>query len=98
MGHEHCGAVKASIDNVKMGNITSLTSAIQPPIQNLSSYTGKKSSKNPEYVHKVCESNVNYTVEQIRGRSKIIDDLEKEGKIQVIGGIYDLDTGIVSFM
>ncbi len=98
MGHEHCGAIKASIDNVKMGNITSLTSAIQQPILNLSDYIGKKSSKNPAYVHKVCESNVNYTVAQIRSRSKIIDDLEKEGKVQVIGGIYDLDTGIVSFM
>ena len=98
MGHEHCGAVKASIDQVKMGNITSLTDAIQQPIANLSDYTGKKSSKNPEYVHKVCESNVDYTVGQIRSRSKIIGDLEKAGKVQVIGGIYDLDTGIVSFM
>ena len=30
LGHEHCGAVKAAVDNVKLGNITAMLSKIRP--------------------------------------------------------------------
>lgn len=98
LGHEHCGAIKAAIDGVDLGNISSLVEAINPAISNISDYKGKKTSKNPEFVHEVCENNVLNTIETIRQKSKIISKLEKEGRIGLQGAIYDLDTGIVSFM
>jgi len=32
MGHEHCGAVKAAVDDVKLGNITPMLSKIRPAV------------------------------------------------------------------
>jgi len=32
MGHEHCGAVKAAVDDVKLGNITPMLTKIKPAV------------------------------------------------------------------
>lgn len=44
MGHEHCGAVKAAIDNVELGNITPMLSKIKPAVEKVS-YNGERNSK-----------------------------------------------------
>jgi carbonic anhydrase len=97
LGHEHCGAVKSAIDNVKLGNITAMLSKIRPAIEKVN-YEGERTSDNPEFVHHVCESNVIHTIDQIRTGSPILKELEDNGQIKIIGGIYDMDSGIVTFM
>ncbi|NEN23236.1 carbonic anhydrase [Cryomorpha ignava] len=97
LGHEHCGAVKAAIDDVKLGNITAMLSKIRPAVEKVQ-YEGERNSKNEEFVHKVCESNVVHTIEQIRSNSLILKELEDNGQIKIVGGIYDMDTGVVTFM
>lgn len=97
LGHEHCGAIKSAIDDVKLGNITAMLSKIRPAVEQ-TKYNGYKSSKNPEFVHKVCENNVIHTIEQIRLQSPILKELEDNGQIKIIGGIYDLDSGKVDFL
>ena len=101
MGHEHCGAVKSTIDGIRgeaAGNMVSLAQNIQPAIDAVEDFPGARSSKNPEFVHKVCRSNVERTIHQIRERSAILAGLEGQGRVRVVGAIYDMDTGIVSFM
>ena len=44
LGHEHCGAVKAAVDDVKLGNITPMLSKIRPAVD-LVEYEGDRSSK-----------------------------------------------------
>ena len=39
MGHEHCGAVKAAIDDVKLGNITPMLQKIKPAVESCLLYT-----------------------------------------------------------
>ena len=97
LGHEHCGAVKAAIDNVKLGNITTMLSKIRPAVES-SDYSGDKTSSNPEYVHLVCVNNVLNTMEQIRKNSPILKEMEDSGAIKIIGGVYDMDTGKVDFL
>ena len=97
MGHEHCGAVKAAINNVQLGNITSLVNNIKPAVKISGKFEGEKSADNPQYVHEVCQNNVHNTVSQIRKRSSIIKNLEKEGKIKIVGAMYDMDSGKVEF-
>lgn len=64
-GHNHCGAIRAAVDNVKLGNITSMLEKIQPAVDNVD-YDGDKSSANAEYVAKVCESHINNTIDNIK--------------------------------
>ncbi|NJN28419.1 MAG: carbonic anhydrase [Cyclobacteriaceae bacterium] len=97
MGHEHCGAVKAAIDDVKLGNITPMLAKIKPAVA-LSEYSGERSSANQEFVHQVCEKNVEYNIAQIRNGSPVLKEMQDKGEIKIVGAIYDMDTGVVSFM
>lgn len=97
LGHEHCGAVKSAIDDVKLGNITAMLSKIRPAVEKVA-YDGDRSSKNEEFVHKVCESNVVHTIEQIRANSPILKEMEEKGEIKIVGGVYDMDSGRVTFL
>lgn len=97
LGHEHCGAVKAAVDDVKLGNITEMLSKIRPTITAIE-YDGDRTSKNKEFVHMACESNVKNTIEQIRAKSPILKEMEDKGEIKIVGAIYDLDDGKVNFV
>lgn len=97
LGHEYCGAVKAAIDDVKLGNITTMLSNIRPAVEK-TIYEGDRTSKNHEFVEKVCENNVLRTMEQIRLNSPILKEMEDNGEIKIVGGVYDMDSGKVSFM
>ena len=97
MGHEHCGAVKAAIDNVELGNITPMLSKIKPAVEKVT-YDGERNSKNEEFVHLVCESNVRNTIDQINQNSPILKQMADSGEIKILGAVYDMDTGEVSFL
>lgn len=97
LGHEHCGAVKAAVDNVKLGNITAMLSKIRPAVASVV-YEGDRTSKNEEFVHLVCESNIRKTIQDIRTNSPILKEMEDQGEIKIIGGVYDMDTGEVDFI
>ena len=97
MGHEHCGAVKAAIDNVELGNITPMLSKIRPAVEKVS-YDGERNSRNEEFVHLVCESNVRNTIDQINQNSPILKQMADNGEIKIVGAVYDMDTGEVSFL
>lgn len=97
LGHQHCGAVKASIDNVQLGNIASLTNGIRPAVEMASDYTGEKSSGNDPYVHYVSKKNVFNTVDFIRKNSPILKEMEEKGLINIVGAMYQMETGNVEF-
>ncbi|MEZ2440343.1 carbonic anhydrase family protein [Chitinophaga sp. RCC_12] len=97
LGHEHCGAIKSAIDNVKLGNITALLSKIRPAVTSIKEFKGDMNSKNELYVHAVCEQNVRLTVENIRKNSPIIAEMEKKKQLIITGGVYDMNSGKVTF-
>ncbi len=97
LGHEDCGAIKAAIDDVKLGNITAMLANIRPAIDKVD-YEGDRTSKNKEFVDKVCESNVIITIEQIRASSPILKEMEDKGDIKIVGGVYNMDSGIVTLL
>ena len=76
MAHQHCGAVKATIDNVELGNITSLVDNIKPAIAMSSSFTGEKKVKNDDYVKLVAENNVKHPTEHISKESPILTQMD----------------------
>ena len=98
MGHTECGAVKGAIDNEKLGNLTALLSKIRPAIDSSKSFSGEKTLENKDYVNAVCKKNVQLTIKNIRQQSQILRDMEKNGDIKIVGAIYDVSTGKVTFM
>lgn len=93
LGHEACGAVKAGIDKFEAGdNVAHLLSTIEPAIEKVK---GERDSSNKKYVEEVVKTNVQMTIDDIRERSPIMADLEKEGKIKIVGAYYNLHTGEV---
>lgn len=97
LGHEHCGAVKAAIDDVELGNITPMLTKIKPAVDKVE-YEGERNSKNQDFVHMVSESNVQKAIEDIRMNSPILKEMEEKGAIKIVGGLYDMDNGKVSFI
>ena len=98
LGHEHCGAIKSAIDDVKLGNITTMLEKIKPAVNNAKeNFIGEKTSKNHEFVESVCSHNVYHAIEEIRAKSPILKKMEDDGEIKIIGGVYHMETGRVEF-
>lgn len=98
MGHQSCGAIKSAIDHVKLGNITSMLSHINPAIEASKNFKGKKSSKNREYVDYVAINNVKSAIKEIKLKSPILKDMANKGQIKIVGAYYDVHTGEVIFL
>ena len=94
LGHTECGAVKGAIDGVKMGNLTALLAKIQSAVRD----SGPGSSKDPAYVTKVTEKNVRDSIDEIRARSSILKELSASGQVGIVGGMYDVATGKITFL
>ena len=97
LGHTRWGAVISACDQVKLGHITGLLQKIKPAIESETTMSSERNGQNLTFVNRVSEINVQLTINQIRQQSPILSDLEKDGKIIIVGGIYDVETGIVSF-
>ncbi|OKS86381.1 hypothetical protein RG47T_1837 [Mucilaginibacter polytrichastri] len=80
-----------------MGNLTTLLNKIQPAIVLEKTVTENRDGKNTEFVNKVTDIHVQLTIDRIRRESPIVTELEQQGSIKIIGGMYDVETGHVTF-
>ena len=84
------------IDGVELGNITSMLGNILPAVKQTSNQVeGEANSSNAEFVAKTVENNVALTIERIRQKSPILKEMEVNGEINIVGGVYHLSTGKV---
>ena len=97
MGHTKCGAVKGAIANVQLGNLTGLLDKIKPAIDK-TKYKGVRSADNYEFIDAVAETNVKLTINDIRKNSSTLRALENEGKIKIVGAMYDISNGKVTLI
>jgi carbonic anhydrase len=95
MGHTSCGAIKGACDGFRLDNLTGVLEKIQPAVEAVRNVPGERNSKNKEFVDAVAEANVRLTVDRIREMSAILRGMESDGKIKIVGCIYDLETGRV---
>ncbi|WP_336516844.1 carbonic anhydrase family protein [Pollutibacter soli] len=97
LGHTRCGAIVGACNHVELGNLTTLLNKIQPAIFNEKETTENRNGSNAEFVNNVTNINVRLTIERIRRESPIIAELETNGQIKIIGGVYNVESGQVSF-
>lgn len=99
MGHTSCGAVKGACDDAKLGNLTTLISKLKPAVEAVEHPKdhSERTSKNIDFVNTVAEKNVYMTIDNIRNSSSVLSDMEEFGEIAIVGAMYDIKDGSVTF-
>ncbi|NNV57158.1 carbonic anhydrase family protein [Limnovirga soli] len=97
LGHTKCGAIEGACNHIEMGNLTALLNKIKPAIEQEKATTENRTGTNEAFVKNVAALNVFLTIDRIKAESPIIAALEQESAIKIIGGLYDVDNGSVSF-
>lgn len=99
MGHTSCGAVKGACDDAKLGNLTSLIEKLKPAVEAVEHPKDhrERNSKNINFVNTVAEKNVYMTMENIRNQSEVLRDMEEFKEIAIVGAMYDIKDGSVTF-
>jgi carbonic anhydrase len=92
LGHTKCGAVTSACKGVELGNITALLSKVKPAIANVQERDGEVE------VEEVTKANVHQSIKEIREKSSILADLETEGKIKIVGAVYHVEDGRVTYL
>lgn len=93
LGHTECGAIKSAKQGVKDGHITDLVRKIQPSI----SKAMLQEEKNYLFKDSVAYANVENSLEEILTRSEIVKGLFESGQIGIVGGVYNIENGVVDF-
>ncbi|HRP68864.1 MAG TPA: carbonic anhydrase family protein [Turneriella sp.] len=97
LGHTKCGAVTGACNHVEMGNLTGLLKKISPAIQAEHTIVNNRNGTNESFVERVIDLNVANSIREIRRNSPIIRDMEQQKIIEIVGGVYDIDSGTVKF-
>jgi len=99
LGHTACGAVKGACDDAKLGNLTSMLAKIMPSVKATiePADASIRNSSNTEFVNDVSTKNVELTIDYILENSPVLKEMQSEGSIKVIGAMYDITSGKVTF-
>ena len=99
LGHTACGAVKGACDDAKLGKLTGMLEKIKPAVNSVSEPEDPnlRNSSNIEFVNKVAEKNVHLTIDKIKADSEVLAAMVKNNEIKIVGGMYDVQSGAVTF-
>jgi len=92
LGHQHCGAVTAAVEGGEAGgHINALVNLLVPAVQKSRGLPG-------DAVENAVKANVEMVVKQLRTSTPILSHLASQGKLRVVGAVYSLDTGKVTWL
>ena len=99
LGHTACGAIKGACDDAKLGKLTGMLDKIKPAVRAITLPTDAslRNSSNIEFVNAVAAKNVQLTIDKILADSEVLAEMQHKGEIKIIGGMYDIQTGVVAF-
>lgn len=109
LGHTRCGAVTSSVkllgDNKNVEEATgcqhlhTIVDEIAPCIENaeFAKFKAMDSTAQESFVDDVAKRNVLRTVHEITTRSNRIGEAVREGKVLVVGALYDVNSGAIDF-
>jgi carbonic anhydrase len=93
LGHTECGAIKSAKQGVEDGHITDMLNRIKPSI----SKAMLKEDKYHKFNDNVAYANVENSLEEILTQSSIVKEMFGKGEIGLVGGVYNVETGVVDF-
>lgn len=100
LGHTSCGAIKGACDHARLGNLTKLINKIEPAVAAVPEPADEalRNSKNLDFVDAVAVKNVELTLDNIRNQSEVLKEMEDNGEIAIVGAMYDISDGKVTFL
>lgn len=96
LGHTRCGAIHAACDRVEEGYLTQLLEKIIPAIDVVAKQI-ECNSNNEEFLLHVTKLNISNSMQALYNESKIIRNLIKANEIGLVGALYDVKSGRVTF-
>lgn len=92
LGHTKCGAVQAAVQVPEVpGHIVTLINDIKPAAQRVKGQPGDE-------VQNAIRENVRMQVEKLKSLEPVLAKRVREGKLKIVGGVYDIETGVVSLV
>jgi carbonic anhydrase len=97
LGHTSCGAVSAAVQNAKLqGHLPLLINQVRPAVAKAKAWTPTASGG--ELLAKAIKANVWLAMENLLRKSVKVRELVQQGKLLVLGGVYDLESGQVEWL
>lgn len=97
LGHTKCGAVSAAVQVPEVpGHIVTLINAIKPAVEKCKEHNHYGSEA--ELVDAAIKQNVQMQVDQLKSLEPVLAKRVREGSLLIVGGVYDLETGIVTYI
>jgi len=101
LGHSQCGAVCATLEELerpaesRSPNLSSIVDRIRPAVETL--LDTELHNDRDELIAQAVHANIRAATNQLQHGSAILERLIAEGRLQVVGAHYELDTGLVEF-
>jgi carbonic anhydrase len=96
LAHTNCGAVKAACDMVTKN--ATYPGAIGPMIEPILPAALAARGEPGDFVNNTAKMSAQRTAARLSGASALISGLAGNGKLKIVAAIYDLETGMVSYL
>ncbi|NYT78927.1 carbonic anhydrase [Alcaligenaceae bacterium] len=98
LGHTSCGAVSAAVSAVEKkaefpGHIQTIVTAIAPSVRAAAEQPHKGT-----LLQAATLQNIKHNVQQLQKATPILSKAVEAGKLKIVGGLYDLETGKVELV
>jgi len=98
LGHSKCGAIKGACDHVELGNLSALLGKITPAVFAEKTIRDNRTSHNHSFVEAVTRIHTERSVQAVLEQSVILRDMIFKGEVGIIGAVYDVESGVVTFL
>lgn len=90
LGHTACGAIHGTINGAQLGHLHFITSKIKRVLPTVSTHSH-------DYANDVARANVRQGIKDLIQQSEILAEMVEKGEIKIVGGLYDVSSGLVDF-
>jgi len=101
LGHSRCGAIEETMRELqepaegRSHNVRAIVDFIRPSLESL---LEQDAGDNPDaIVGKAVRANVRASAERLRHGSELIENMERDDGLLIVGAEYSLETGLVDF-
>jgi len=101
LGHSRCGAILATLEELlrpsqdQSRNLRSIVKRVRPSVEPLLQTPLRDDHE--ALVEQAVRANVRAAANQLRHGSEVLEQLEGQGRLLIVGAEYSLETGLVDF-